>query len=457
MLSVQQLRQLEGILPRPWTSSEKEDLICYGFDATRIESIPDVLVRPTSAQEISKILIFANREKIPVVPRGMGSGFSGGTVPVKGGIVLSLERMNRILTIDEDNLMAVVEPGVITGELHRTVQAKGLYYPPDPTSSDFCTIGGNIAEAASGPHSVKYGGTRDYVLGLEIVLPTGEMVRTGGKTVKRAVAYDLTRLMVGSEGTLGVVTQANLKLLPFPEYRQSLLAVFPSIQAAARCISHIIRSKFRPSVLEYMDEASLKIVEAHSRFGLPKEAKSILLIETDGSKRTAMDEAEQLTALCRENHAIWVEVAEAEEDKKKIWKARKALSQSLYQLKPAKINEDIVVPRSKIAEMVCGLDGLSEKYRLIIVSFGHAGEGNLHVNIMADPKNRDEWEKAQQAVKEVFELTLKLGGALSGEHGIGLTKRPYLFLEMGPAEIQLLRNIKKAFDPNGILNPGKIF
>ncbi|MHB8481243.1 MAG: FAD-binding oxidoreductase [Nitrospiria bacterium] len=457
MLSAKQLRQLEEILPAPWTSSEIEELICYGFDATQIESMPDVLVRPSSAQEISEIIIFANRERIPVVPRGMGSGFTGGTVPVKGGIVLSLERMNRILNIDEANLMAVVEPGVITGDLHRRVQEKGLYYPPDPSSSDFCTIGGNIAEAASGPHSVKYGGTRDYVLGLEIVLPTGEIVRAGGQTVKRAVAYDLTRLMVGAEGTLGVVTQANLKLLPFPECRKSLLAVFPSIQTSARSISHIIRSKLRPSVLEYMDEASLNIVEAHRRFGLPKEAKSILMIETDGSKRVADEEAEQISALCRENQAIDVEIAETEEDIKKIWKARKALSQSLYKLKPAKINEDIVVPRSRIAELVCGLKDLSEKYRLIIVSFGHAGEGNLHVNIMTDPKDKDEWERAQLAVREVFELTLRLGGALSGEHGIGLTKRPYLSLEMNPAEIQLLRNIKNAFDPNGIFNPGKIF
>ena len=457
MLTALNLRQLEEILPRPWTSSEKEDLICYGFDATQIESMPEVLVRPVSAQEISKILIYANQEKIPVVPRGMGSGFTGGAVPVKGGILLSLERMNRILKIDEENLMAVVEPGVITGELHRRVKEKGLYYPPDPTSSDFCTIGGNIAEAASGPHSVKYGGTRDYLLGLEIVLPTGELVEIGGQTVKRAVAYDLTRLMVGAEGTLGVVTRANLKLLPLPEHRQGLLAVFPSIQTSAWCISQIIRSKFRPSVLEYMDEASLNIVEAHRRFGLPSEAKSILMIETDGTKRTALEEAEQIKALCLENHALWVEMSENEEDQKKIWKARKALSQSLYQLKPAKINEDIVVPRSKIAEMVCGLNGLSEKHRVIIVSFGHAGEGNLHVNIMADPKNNDEWGRAQQAVREIFELTLKLGGALSGEHGIGLTKMPYLSLEMSPAGIQLLRNIKQAFDPNGILNPGKIF
>lgn len=457
MLSIRQIKQLETILPKPWTSSEKEDLLCYGFDATQIEFVPDILVRPSTPEEISKILIFANQERIPVVPRGMGSGFTGGAVPVKGGILLSLERMNRILKIDEENLIAVVEAGVITGELHRKARERGLYYPPDPSSSDFCTIGGNIAEGASGPHSVKYGGTRDYLLGLEMVLPTGEIIQTGGETVKRAVGYDLTRLMVGAEGTLAVVTKANLKLLPLPEYQQSLLAIFPSIQSAARAISRIVRSKVRPSVLEYMDDASLSIVEAHQRFGLPPEAKAILMIETDGEKRAALEEAEQIKAICQENEAISIVAAKDEEEKKKIWKARKALSQSLYKLKPTKINEDIVVPRSRIAEMVQGLSDLSKKYQLIIVSFGHAGEGNLHVNIMTDEKRKDEWERAQRAVEEVFEMTIRLGGSLSGEHGIGLSKAPYLPMELGPGEIALMKNLKKTFDPNGILNPGKIF
>jgi glycolate oxidase len=457
MLPDRQIKQLETLLPKPWTSSEKEDLLCYGFDATQIEVLPDILVRPSTPEEISKILIFANRERIPVIPRGMGSGFTGGAVPVKGGILLSLERMNRILKIDEENMIAVVETGVITGNLHRKAQEKGLYYPPDPSSSDFCTIGGNIAEGASGPHSVKYGGTRDYLLGLEMVLPTGEIIQTGGETVKRAVGYDLTRLMVGAEGTLAVVTKANLKLLPLPAYQQSLLAVFPSIQSAARAISQIVRSKVRPSVLEYMDDASLNIVEAHQRFGLPPEAKAILMIETDGAKRAALEEAEQITVICRQNEAISIVAAKDEEEKKKIWKARKALSQSLYKLKPTKINEDIVVPRSRIAEMVQGLSELSRKYQLIIVSFGHAGEGNLHVNIMTDDKKKEEWERAKRAVEDVFEMTIKLGGSLSGEHGIGLSKAPYLPMELGPAEIALMKNLKKTFDPNGILNPGKIF
>lgn len=457
MLQDRQIIQLEKILPKPWTSSEKEDLLCYGFDATQIEFIPDILVRPSTPDEISRILIFANQEKIPVIPRGMGSGFTGGAVPIKGGILLSLEKMNRILKIDEENLFAVVETGVITGDLHRNAREKGLYYPPDPSSSDFCTIGGNIAEGASGPHSVKYGGTRNYLLGLEMVLPTGEIIQTGGETVKRTVGYDLTRLMVGSEGTLAVVTKANLKLLPLPEYQQSLLAIFPSIQSAARAISSIVRSKVRPSVLEYMDDASLNIVEAHRCFGLSSEARAILMIETDGEKKVALEEAEQIKEICLKSEAISVVEAKNEEEKKKIWKARKALSQSLYKLKPTKINEDIVVPRSRIAEMVQGLSDLSKKYQLIIVSFGHAGEGNLHVNIMTDEKKKEEWERAQRAVEEVFELTIKLGGSLSGEHGIGLSKAPYLPMELGPAEIALMKNIKKTFDPNGILNPGKIF
>jgi glycolate oxidase len=457
MLTGRQLKLLEGILPKPRMSAEPEDLICYAFDATQTELLPEAVVFPVTAEEVSKILIFANQENIPVVPRGMGSGFTGGAVPVKGGIVLSLERMNRIIRIDEENLTAEVEPGVITGALQEKVKGKGLYYPPDPSSSDFCTLGGNIAEGASGPHSVKYGGTRDYVLGLEVVLPTGEIIQTGGQSVKRTVGYDLTRLMVGSEGTLGVVTRALLKLLPHPEYQQSLLAVFPSIETAARTISEIVRSKIRPSVLEYMDDASLKIVEAHVRFGLPEEAKSILMIETDGNKNAALEEADQIALVCRQHGAISIKMARDEMEKKEIWKARKALSQSLYKLKPSKINEDIVVPRSQISRMVSGLNELSQKYRLIIVSFGHAGEGNLHVNIMTDQKNKTEWDNAQRAVKEIFELTIRLGGSLSGEHGIGLSKSPYLSLEMDQSSIQLLKNIKRAFDPNGILNPGKIF
>jgi glycolate oxidase len=457
MLKESEIKKLESIVPKPWTTTETEDLLCYGFDATQIESMPEVLVRPSSAREISLLFEFANEYRIPVVPRGMGSGFTGGAVPIRGGILLSLERMNRILKIDEDNLIAVVESGVVTGHLHKAVREKGLYYPPDPSSSDFCTIGGNIAESASGPHSVKYGGTRDYLLGLELVLPTGEILQTGGETVKRAVGYDLTRLMAGAEGTLAVVTRANLKLLPFPEHQQSLLAVFPSIQAAARAITVIIHSRVRPSVLEYMDDASLNIVEAHKRFGLPPEAKAILMIETDGARNVALEEADEIGNLCRQNQALAIEFAKDEEEKKKIWKARKALSQSLYKLKPTKINEDIVVPRSRIADMVQGLHDLAQKYGLTIVSFGHAGEGNLHVNIMTDEKQKAEWERAQKAVKEVFELTLQLGGSLSGEHGIGITKAPYLSMEVKDPEIALMTRMKRLFDPNGILNPGKIF
>ena len=457
MLTAPQKKRLEEILPPPWTTSEKEELACYGYDATRMAVLPEILVRPSTPVEIAGILRYASAEGLPVVPRGMGSGFTGGSVPIKGGILLSLERMNRILEIDEENLMAVVEPGVVTGELHRRVMEKGLYYPPDPSSSDFCTIGGNISAGASGPHSVKYGGTRDYVLGLEMVTPTGEILQAGGRTVKRAVGYDLVRLMVGSEGTLAVVTRATLKLLPYPESRQSLLAVFPSIHDASGAITEIVRSKARPSVLEYMDEASLQIVEAHARFGLPPEARSLLMIETDGSKGAAMEEAERITAICLKNRALRVDAARNEEETKNIWKARKALSQSLYKLKPTKINEDIVVPRNRVGEMVAGLSDLAKNYGLIIVSFGHAGEGNLHVNVMTDEKNPKEWEKAQEAVAEIFRMALSLGGSLSGEHGIGLTKRPFLSMELDAVAVKMMKEIKRVFDPKGILNPGKIF
>ena len=457
VLKAFQKKRLEEILAPAWTTSDPADLACYGYDATRIESLPDIVMRPSTAAEIAGILRFASAEEIPVVPRGMGSGFAGGSVPVRGGILLSLERMNRIQEIDEENLTAVVEPGVVTAELHRRAREKGLYYPPDPSSSEFCTIGGNIAQGASGPHSVKYGGTKDYLLGLELVTPTEEILRAGGRTVKRAVGYDLVRLIVGSEGTLAVVTRAILKLIPYPECRVGLLALFPSIYDASRAITEIVRSKASPSVLEYMDEASLGIMDAHSRFGLPAETRSILMIETDGSKSSASEEAEWISALCYQSRALRVDFARTEEETARIWKARKALSQTLYRIKPAKINEDIVVPRSKVGEMVSGLADLGKKYGLTIVSFGHAGEGNLHVNIMTDQKGSQEWDRAQEAVAEIFRLALSLGGSLSGEHGIGLSKRPYFSLEVDSVAVKMMKEVKRAFDPKGILNPGKIF
>ncbi|MBI1911860.1 MAG: FAD-binding protein [Deltaproteobacteria bacterium] len=448
--------ELKRIVGADNASFSKEDLLCYSYDATNSLHLPEAVVFPATAEEISLILKMANAEGFPVIPRGAGTGFSGGSLPVEGGVVISTERMKAVIEIDPDNLTAIAEPGVVTWEFQQEVEKLGLFYPPDPSSLKFSTIGGNIAECAGGPRAVKYGVTKDYVLGLEVVLPTGEIINTGVRTAKGVVGYDITKLMVGSEGTLGIVTKATLKLLPLPETIKTMLAIFPDLKDAAKAVSGIIRAKVIPSTLELIDSVCIKCVEEYAQVGLP-QAEAVLLIEVDGSFDTVDKDSEVVKRICAGNGSTEVRIANDKKEVKDLWKARRAISASLFRVKPNKINEDIVVPRSAIPELIAGLQEIGKKRNLLIAGFGHAGDGNIHVNIMYDKKDPKESKEAQEAVVDVFGLTIKLGGTLSGEHGVGITKAPYLKMELTEASIDAMKRIKAAFDPKGILNPGKIF
>jgi glycolate oxidase len=450
-------RKLQKIVGKSSCSRKKEDLVCYAYDATAHTYLPDAVCFPGNTKEVSAILNLANQEGFFVIPRGSGSGMTGGSLAVSGGVILVMARFSRILEIDKNNLIAHVEPGVVTGRFHRVVEKEGLFYPPDPASSEFATLGGNMAECAGGPRAVKYGVTRDYVLGLEAVLATGEIIHTGVQTSKGVVGYDLTRLLIGSEGTLGIITQMTLRLLPLPETVRAMMAVFDKLETAAETVSEVIRRGIIPRTIEFMDNASIRCAESRLKIGLPVEAEALLLIEVDGKVDETDVIIKQLKTVCMSMGAKNIKIADTKEEADNLWKARKAISPALYQLAPDKINEDIVVPRSKIPDMVRKINSLKEETGLIMVSFGHAGDGNIHFNIMLDKKNKTELKKAEYAIDILFDYTLKLGGTISGEHGVGITKSAYIEKEIGSVELNLMKKIKKVFDPKGILNPGKIF
>lgn len=435
-----------------------EDRLCYSYDAISGNHIPDAVIFPETTEEISEILKLANLETIPVTPRGNGTGTTGGSVPVNGGIVMVMTAFSRIRSIDTENFIAVVEPGVITADLHKAVEEKGLFYPPDPSSSGFSTLGGNIAECAGGPRAVKYGVTRDYVLGLEAVLPTGEPVKTGVRTAKGVVGYDLTRLLTGSEGTLAVITGITLRLLPMPEAVCTMTAVFQTMEAAAKTVSEIMKSRIIPRACEFLDRESIECARSFSDsdLALPDDAGAMLIIEADGSQNEAESAIEALADICHANKASLVRRAKNKSETTELWKARKAVSPALYRFGPDKINEDIVVPRNRIPEMVRRIEALKKETGLTMVSFGHAGDGNIHFNIMLDKKDETQLRKAEKAIDTIFDYTIGMGGTLSGEHGVGITKSKYLHKETGNTEIELMKRIKSSFDPNNILNPGKI-
>ncbi len=437
-------------------STEPEDLACYGFDASGLTGKPALVAWPKTADEVSEVLKYAFENGIPIVPRGAGTGMTGGSVPPEGAVILSTEKLKNILEVDPDNLNAVVEPGVINGEFQRVLAERGYFYPPDPASLEFCTLGGNVAENAGGPRALKYGVTRDYVMQLEAVLPDGRIITTGVKTHKGVVGYDLTRLLVGSEGTLAVVTKIRLRFLPLPEDVTTLLAFFGNVEAAGRAVSEIIASGILPRTLEFMDRECVKAVEKFRPTGLPTAIDALLLIELDGLPEVIEKEAERVLNICRSWRAK-CEVAADDEARAKLWASRRAVSPALFHISPNKINEDIVVPRSRLPEMLGALRRISEDSGIPIVNFGHAGDGNIHVNIMADKRDKKRYERAEGLVGEIFKRVLELGGTISGEHGVGLTKAAFIKMEIGEAELELMRGIKRAFDPKGLLNPGKIF
>ncbi len=448
-------KKIQDILPGR-VSTDKEELFCYGFDASSTEGAPSAVVRPLNIKEISEVAAFAFENNTPIVPRGAGTGMTGGAVPLKDSIVISLEGMNRIIEIDEKNMVATVEPGVINSHLQEKVEEKGLFYPPDPASMNFCTLGGNVAENAGGPRAIKYGVTKDYVLGLEAVLPDGRVLITGGKTYKGVVGYDLTRLLVGSEGTLGIITKIFLKILPMPEETITLLCTFSKLENAAQTVSKVTSSSIIPRTLEFMDHESILAVENYKPFGLPLNTEALLLIEVDGSHTVASEETEKIASICTSFHGK-ISIADNIFSRQRLWEARRAVSPALYHIKPTKINEDIVVPRGRIPEMLQALREIGKKYNLIIANFGHAGDGNIHVNIMTDKNNTEEYQKAKEALHDIFETTLTLNGTISGEHGVGLTKKQYVGMELSETSIELMKSIKNIFDPKCILNPGKMF
>lgn len=433
------------------------DRACYAFDGTTSQThLPDLVVLPGSTQEVAAVVRLANERGFAVTPRGAGTGLAGGSVPVQGGVVMSLARMNRLLQIDRENLLAVAEPGVITGELARAAEAVGLFYPPDPASRHVSTIGGNLATNAGGPRCFKYGVTRDYVLGLEVVLPTGEVLKTGGRTVKNVTGYDLTRLIVGSEGTLGIITGATLRLIAKPETRQTLLAVFPTLDGAGQAVGRIVGAGIVPCSLELMDQASIRVVESYLQCGLPVDAEAVLLVEVDGYRETVARQAADAARICREAGAADVKLASTPAEEEELWRARRAISPALARIKPVKIGEDVAVPPAMVGEFLRRFRYLRERYGLTAVVFGHAGDGNVHPNVVIDPRNPEEQQKVESWLGDLARLALDLGGTLTGEHGIGNMKAPYLEWEVGEVGLAAMRAIKRALDPNRVLNPGKL-
>jgi glycolate oxidase len=451
------INELKGVVGPVHILTSSEERWCYAYDATDRARMPDVVVFPGSAAEVAAIVRLANEHRFPVVPRGAGTGRSGGAVPIAGGVVLVLTRLNRIIEINQNDLVAVVEPGVILGKLKAAVEAEGLYYPPDPASADFCTIGGNVAECAGGAVAVQYGVTRDYVLGLEVVLPTGEIIAAGTRTMKGVVGYDLTRLFLGSEGTLGVITRITLKLVSKPPARQTLAAGFSSLTAAAEAVSLILRSGLAPTALEFMDHVTLGCVREMLPFELPEDTAALLLIAVEGQPQDVEARAARIADFCREQGAGLVLHATTPDEADRLWRARKVVSPALLKVKPHKVSEDVVVPLGAIPKLIDALQDIAQNRGVIIPSYGHAGDGNIHVNVLYDRQVDREREAVHLAVEDIFHVVRELNGTLSGEHGIGLTKAPYLGMELSPAAIALQRRIKAAFDPLNIMNPEKIF
>ncbi len=452
IVELQQIIGLDGVLSSP------EDLAVYSYDSTFAEHRPDVVILPRSTEQVSQVIQLAGRERLPVVTRGMGSGLAAASVPFCGGIALSMTRMNHILEIDQENATVHVEAGTITADLQAAVEKLGLFYPPDPSSIKHSTIGGNIACNAGGPRCLKYGVTGDYVLGLTVVLADGRVLHSGGKLIKDVVGYDLKALFTGSEGTLGVITEALLRLVSKPRAACTALVEFSKLDDASRTVNAILSAGVVPATIEMMDETAIACIEEALHLGLPLDAEATLLIETDGmDAESPFREIEVIAGICRECGARQVRVAKDESERASLWKARRSISPALARKAPNKLGEDITVPRSAIPEAVRQIKEISTKYGLPIVIFGHAWDGNLHPNILFDKRDPEQWKKVEQMVTEEFEVALRLGGTLSGEHGVGALKRPFIGKALGDVSIEIQKRIKAALDPLNILNPGKVF
>ncbi|MCF8075728.1 MAG: FAD-binding protein [Desulfotignum sp.] len=451
------LEELKKIVGPPHLLTQKEDMLTYSYDAAVLDPVmPAAAVIPETKDQVGDIIALCAENHIPITVRGSGTNLSGGTIPYASGIVILTGRMNKIIEINEADMYAVVEPGVVTAALAAEVEKRGLFYPPDPGSMAVSTIGGNVAENAGGLRGLKYGVTKDYVMGLRFFDSQGNYIKTGSKTVKCATGYNITGLMVGSEGTLGILDQVILKLIPAPKARQAMVAVYDTIEQASETVAGIISARIVPATLEILDNFTIRAVEDFSKAGLPTDAAALLLIEVDGHPAVVAEEAAQVKALCLKMGARTIDQAKDDAQRDKIWAARRAALSALAQLKPTLVLEDATVPRSRIPDMVRALQRIGQKYRIDIGTFGHAGDGNLHPTILTDRRNKEEFLRVEQAIEEIFDVALSMGGTLSGEHGTGIAKAPFLEKEAGYSSILFSRQLRAALDPNNILNPGKI-
>ncbi len=459
-LSPEMISKLQKICGKENVLIDADTLKLFSEDETEDLSFPpEVVIKPANAQQISDIFKLANKNKIPVTPRGGGTGLSGGALSVFGGICLSMEKFNKILEIDEKNFQAVVEPGVITQVFQESVERLGLFYPPDPASRGSCFLGGNLAECSGGPRAVKYGVTKDYVLGLEAVLPTGEMIKTGGRVLKNVTGYNLTQLIIGSEGTLAVITKIIFRLIPLPKYKKVILAAFNSFGDATDAVAKIFQNGITPSAIEFMEKAAVKAAEEKQNKKFPNgEAEAQLLIEVDGNYPESLDkDIEKIAEVINEYNPMDILLAEDRQKVEDIWDLRRGIGEAVKSISAYK-EEDTVVPRANMTKLVSGVKEISAKYGITTICYGHSGDGNIHVNILKDKLDNETWENIlDKAIREIFELTVSLGGTISGEHGIGYSQKSYLSIALSKEELDLMKKIKNTFDPDNILNPGKIF
>lgn len=457
-MTEQNIRDLKAIVGEGECFSDKAHLTAYCYDATKERKYPECVVFPHNEEEVSRVLKYCNEHLIPIIPRGAGSGFTGGALAVQGGVILALEKhMNQILEIDMENMVARVQPGVVNMQLQKAVEAVGLFYPPDPASEHYSTLGGNVSENAGGMRAAKYGITKDFVMALRAVLPNGDIIRAGKKTIKDVAGYNVAGILIASEGTLAVITEITLKLLSKPKHKQSAMGVFPSIQAAMNAVYKTMASGISPVAMEFLDNLSIRAVEEKFHKGLPKEAGAILITEVDGNLPEEITyQINKIEEKFLENGASQFIKANNEQEAADLWFARKNASPSITIYGSKKLNEDITVPRSKLPQLLERIAEVSKKYDVVIPCFGHTGDGNVHTNVMVDGSKQEELERGHQAIEEIFKIAVELGGTLSGEHGIGISKAPFMHLAFSQEEMDLFRSIKKAFDPNNILNPGKM-
>jgi len=437
---------------------DKAHMVAYSYDATRNHYEPDAVVFPRNEEDVSRILKYCDDNRIVITPRGAGSGFTGGALPANAGIILGLEKhMNQILEIDIENLVAVVQPGVINMDLQKAVEQKGLFYPPDPASQDYSTLGGNVSENAGGMRAAKYGITKDFVMALRAVLPNGEIIRAGKRTIKDVAGYNIAGILIASEGTLAVITEITLKLLAKPKRSKSAMGIFPSVQKAMEAVFKTMASGVTPVAMEFLDNLSIRAVEQKFHKGLPVDAGAILITDVDGNlEEELINQLEIIEKSFKENGCSKFKIAKGKDESAALWFARRNVSQSITIYGSKKINEDITVPRSKLPALLEAVDKVSKKYNVKVPCFGHTGDGNVHTNVMVDGSDEAQVKLGYEAIVEIFKETIKLGGTLSGEHGIGLSKAPYMNLAFSDAEMELFRSVKKAFDPNNILNPSKM-